>query len=315
MALLENTTTGERQVINTIHTIGRSIKNNLHLVDSDISKMHGTIFWESDGWYIKDYSRNGTLVNERVLHQAIVALDKDYEIQFGEENETIWKLISADAPSSYLVTEYGSRKQYIEFNEDFYIYPDIDNPLVSFYRSSVMTWTMDDGIGTRELENGQRYHIGDEEWVFVENEPLGDTKDQMTVMRDARLDYHVSADEENVAVKIIVNDLEMNLGNQVHNHLLLLLARKKQEDIKKEIGNDDQGWIYTPSLLDALSKELLQNIDTNYFNIMVHRIRSSFKELRPYGYLFANIIERKRGKLRLNYGNIRIIKENQIQTA
>lgn len=62
MALLENIETGEIQVLNTIHIIGRSTKSNLHLKDSDISKIHVTIFWESDDWYIKCFDPYKTRV-------------------------------------------------------------------------------------------------------------------------------------------------------------------------------------------------------------------------------------------------------------
>ena len=315
MALLKNRVAGDLQVVNTIHTIGRSIKNNTYLSYSDISKIHATIFWENNEWYIKDHSRNGTLVDQRVVHHAIIKLEKDCEIQFGEENETIWTLVSIGAPNSYFVEEHAEPCKYIELSEDSLTYPNLENPLVSFYRSHVMTWMMDDGETTTELYNENRYTIDNREWIFVENDPLEDTMDQLEVMRTARLDYHLSADEENVGIHIIVNDLKMYMGDQIHNHVLLLLARKMQEDTQNKICKEDKGWVYTPLLLDNLSKELLQEIDTNYFNIMVHRIRSSFKQLKPYGYLFTNIIERKRGKLRLNYSNIRIIKEDQIQTA
>lgn len=315
MAFLENTITGEKRIINSMYTIGRGNKNDLWITNSDISKMHCVIFWEADRWYLKDHSRNATLVNQRVVHHATIELIEDCEIQFGEEEETVWKLGSLDAPRSYFVRGTDTHKEYIELKDDVFLYPNAENPLVSFFLSPSMCWMMDDGNSVKDLLHREEYEVIDKKWKFISNESMEDTVDQMMVMKMARLDYHISADEESVGIKIIVNDLEMTLGDQIHNHLLLLLARIKKSDVQNEVGSEDQGWIYSESLLHELSRELLQEIDTNYLNIMIHRIRSSFKELKPYGYLFANIIERKRGKLRLNYGNIRIIKENQIQTV
>jgi len=309
MAVLQNVATNEVMLLNTQHTIGRSYSNLLCIREKDISKTHATIYWENSKWFVRDHSRNGTKVNDKMVHHANASLEKNSKIQFGTQVNTTWKLLNIDPPSSYLQS-VQNKSDYIALASTP-LYPNDEKPIVSFYLSKAMTWAADNEDTTEELVHGQQYSFGDQDWIFFENEPLEDTLDNVNIISQASLECNLSADEESVEVKFIINDLELNLGERVYNYLLLFLARRRVEDSQAGSNLEEQGWMFVEDLLKQLSKELLKEVDVYYFNIMIHRLRSHLKNLKPYGHLFSNIIERKRGKLRLNHPKIRILKENQ----
>ncbi len=310
MSILKNISTHNKLVLKNYHTVGRSKTSALCLPHQDISKNHAAIAWENGAWYLKDYSRNGTMVGQKLYHHQTAKLEKDAIIRFGSDSQDTWQLTSDTAPTSYLI---GTDKelQLIKLDQDHIAYPDAENPLVSFFKSPSMIWMIDDNESTRRLIHGTQYLIEDKQWTFFENEPMAETFDHASVTREARLDCYLSADEETVEIKIVINDLEMSLGEKVYNFLLLLLARQRLADKAADLPEREQGWLFVEPLLGDLSKELFREVDVYYFNVMIHRFRDHVKQLKPYGHLFTNIIERKRGKIRLNYSIIRIIKENE----
>jgi DNA-binding response OmpR family regulator len=128
------------------------------------------------------------------------------------------------------------------------------------------------------------------------------------ITKNARFEVFLSMDEENILSRIRINDLVLNLGERVYNHLLLLLVREKKVDIEAGLNRKLSGWVHMESISNALSKELLKDVDNYYINIQIHRLRKHLMSLEPYGYLFTNIIEREKGKLRFNMDNFKIIK-------
>lgn len=309
MAALQHISTSEVLLLSTQHTVGRSKANLICIPEKDISKTHATIFWDNSQWFLRDHSRNGTKVNGNMVHHTTVELNEGNQLQFGSNHGTTWTFVNANPPSSYLQAVNNPREVIeLAFSS---LYPNEEKPIISFYLSKTMQWEADNGETTEELEDGEQYKFDNKTWVFVENEPLEDTVDNFGVINRASLDCHLSPDEESVEVKLVINDLELTLGEHVYNYLILLLARKKRQDMKADFADEEQGWMFVEDLLHQLSKELVKEVDVYYFNIMIHRLRKHLKGLKPYGHLFSNIIERKRGKLRLNHSQIRILKSNQ----
>ena len=310
MAILQHIDSKEMVILSSQHTVGRSKSNLICVQERDISKTHATFFWENGKWYLRDHSRNGTKVDNHMVHQSTTQLNEEATIQFGTNTKTSWKLINNRPPTSYLQAIHNT--SLILELASTPLYPDEQEPIVSFYFSKAMQWAADNGDTTEELVHNQHYFFDDKEWVFMENEPLEDTVDNMGIIKKACIDCHLSPDEEGVEVKLVINDLELNLGEHVYNHLLLLLVRKRLDDIRNNFSFEEQGWVFTEDVLTQLSKELVKEIDVYYFNIMIHRLRKHLKSLKPYGHLFSNIIERKRGKIRLNHAQIRILKGKEV---
>ena len=309
MAVLKHQLTGEVQFLTTQHTVGRNPSNLLIIDAIDVSRAHATIFWENQAWYVRDHSRNGTIVNHKYLNQSTLKLQVGDKIQFGNQEPATWELIDSGPPTSFL--QSGTKDFFSLATNSITLYPDRDRPLASFYLSKNHRWALDNGNFTEELIHGESYSFDDKSWVFFENTPLDETLDYKSVLEEASLICKLSPDEESVQVKVVVNELELDLGEKVYNHLILLLARRKQQDAERGFAKEEQGWIFIEELLPRLSKELMREIDVYYLNIMIHRLRSHLKDLKPYGYLFSNIIERRRGKLRINHPKIQVYKEGQ----
>ena len=121
-----------------------------------------------------------------------------------------------------------------------------------------------------------------------------------------------SSDEENISSNIKINDLTLELGERVYNHLLLHLVRVRKQDLECGMDNRSCGWVQLEELNHALSKEMLRDVDEYYVNILIHRLRKNLINLIPYGHLFTHIIERKKGKLRFGLLNFQIEKEHGI---
>ena len=309
MSVLKNTALGKMVVLRATHTIGRSISSLLQIAENDISKNHATLSWEGDHWQLKDHSRNGSLLNGRLLHHASAKVTAETTLQFGSGKDTQWVMVNEKGPLSYL-RAHTDKFKIIRLEEDHLVYPNVEDPLVSFFKTARLEWMMDDNESTRALMHNREYQFAGLTWTYYDNEPLQDTIDVSGAAETASIDCYLSSDEESVQIKIVVNDLEMNLGERVYNFLLLLLARKRLEDREAGFNESEQGWLFVEPLLAALSKELFREVDIYYFNVMIHRFRDHVRKLKPYGHLFANVIERKRGKIRLNYSSIRIIKES-----
>ena len=316
MAVIQHLTTKATQILNLQHRVGRDKTNQLYINEQDVSRSHATIYWDKNQWMLRDHSRNGTRVNNRLVCQNITRLEAGHQIQFGSTENTIWELTNDGPPKSYL-EPLVNNKNVLELTNGL-MYPDANQPIASFFLSQNMKWAVDNGVSTEELRHQQRFMLHDVEWCFYENDPVTETIDNLKIVEQASLIFMLSPDEESVEVKIAVNQLELSLGERVYNYLLLQLARKRQFDQEGNITTSEQqsiaqGWLSIEALLIQLSKELQKDIDKNYLNIMIHRFREHIRNIQPYGHLFTNIIERKRGMIRLNHPNISIQKNNQLQ--
>lgn len=233
-------------------------------------------------------------------------------IQFGQSENTIWELINIDPPSSYLKV-LGDQDLALELSNQ-YVYPNENDPEVSFYRSEDARWKIDTGTETLELKDGNHYYFGELEWLFIENESLDPTLDTADVTRQAVIELHLSADEEDVGIKIRVNDLVMDLDARVSHYLVLVLVRRKLADISNhQMRMEEAGWMTMEEVFIVLRKELLNpEIDAYYVNLQIHRLRKQLMELKPYGSLFSDLIIRKSGKMQFRYTKVKVIKSGEI---
>lgn len=299
MSILENAITGQRVVLRVNHTVGRSQSSLLIINEVDVSKSHARIRWDGQCWLLTDTSRNGTLLNDKIILHASIRLKAGDMIQFSESVRTTWKMLDEQKPVNYILARSEEFKL-IRLTESPLVYPNTITPEVSFSRSASLKWFLEINQYTMCLEHGNAYRFAGLFWTFYENEPLIDTIDLPNVNESGRMEFYLSSDEESVEVKIVINDLVMTMGEKVYHFFLLLLARKRLEDQKRNLPKSDQGWLYVEVLLSLLSKELQREVDVYYLNVMIHRFRHHVSQLKPYGYLFANVIERRKGKLRLN---------------
>lgn len=309
MAIIKNKTSGAHIYLNSQHTFGRNRHTaNTHIPESDISQSHALISWKGSNWYLQDHSRNGTLVNGEYQNNTTVKLTKGNNIQFGEQEATLWEFIDDNPPSSYF-KPLEHEDTIIEVNECL-AFPNEEQPEILIYPENGIWKLEKEGVPT-PLAHQQTYTINNKEYVFVENKILEDTMDNGYVVNNAYFQFILSSDEEHIRIKIIIEHRELDLGERVHNYMLLALARKRLRDLPLNYVFDDQGWVAMDDLIEDVSKEFGKEIDAYYLNLTIYRLRKLLMQTKPYGYLFSNIIERRHGELRFAHRYFQILKEEK----
>ena len=56
----------------------------------------------------------------------------------------------------------------------------------------------------------------------------------------------------------------------------------------------------------------MKDIDQYYVNVQLYRIRKKLVQLKPFGYLFSGVVERRPGELRFADNPFQIRKENRV---
>ncbi len=309
MATIQNTATKQLIYLNNQHTFGRNQQtSNTYLSGPDISQFHALILWKNNSWHLQDQSRNGTLINGKFLNNATIAIKKDTNIKFGEDPSASWTVLDCLPPNSYLKALDGS-EEIIEL-DSYYTFPNEKNPEYSIYQSGE-GWKLEQQEIIKDLTPNQQYLLNNKSYAFFENKSLEDTMDMGFQSSDAYFQFILSADEEHINLKLIIKNKKIDLGERVHNYILLALARKRYNDFKMGYTSIDQGWFMVEELLEELSKELNKEIDIYYVNLNIHRVRKLLLNIKPYGNLFSNIIERRPKLLRFSHPYFQIIKEEK----
>lgn len=309
MARIENVATSEVSFLNAYHLFGRnSAICNTHLDNTDVSRSHATIYWSQEHWYLQDHSRNGTLVNGKWIRKTAVQLEPDALLQFGSADAPFWKIRETGAPANYLRSL--SRPGHILVLDTCHALPDEQHPAAIVYKSEHKTWIAETAGEKITLINGTCIKVYDEEWEFVENDLSFDTVDYGQIFRSIYFKFCVSADEEDIQLKLIANGQEYDLGRRTYNYLLLSLTRKRLKDLDLGFSSDDQGWLSLEKLSKDVSKELGHEVDEYYLNLQIYRLRKHLMEMKPFGHLFSNVIERRTGELRFTFPQLKVVKEN-----
>jgi len=306
MAVLENVNTGKRIILFCHHTIGRDQSNRCIIEKGNISRSHAIIHWENGMWYLTDVSSNGTFVNKNYIYHERVGLNMNDLVSFSGKDADLYKLINADQPRSFL-RALDCTENSIELPDGIVFWED--QTVKTIYRDANQNFLYDDGEIVCYVNTGEFYVINKIEYEFIENEYLGDTKRHLYLMPNLYLELVLSCDEEDVYAKIHLDDLVFDLGCRTYNQLLLQLVRIRERDKVEGLTNNQRGWIKCKNLGDILSKEVLKEVDDYYINNLIYRLRKYVLELHPYGNIFANIIERKNGKLRFGFDTAVIRKE------
>lgn len=305
MAILENVKTGKRIILFTRHSFGRDLSNICVIERKDVSRNHAIIHWEKSCWYLTDVSCNGTFVNKITVCHTSVELKKNDLIHFAGDHKNIWKLIDSGEPSSFLRSLDRSEEN-IELMTGIVFWDQ--RKLKTLFKDIYQRWFLDDGDSIKNVESGDVFVVNQIEYEFVENEYLEDTQRNFDILSEICLRLEISEDEEEISSQIIMNDLVYDLGVKSYNYLLLILIRNYEEDKKKNIPLDKCGWINMRDLSILLGKEILKDIDEYYINNLIYRLKKNLLRIKPYGNVFSNVIQRKRGKLRFGLNHFEIKK-------
>lgn len=304
MATLIQKTSGILNIIRAVHSIGRSYQNELVLMNPDVSKIHATLLWSGEHWYIKDHSSNGTILNGVLLNKESKQLRVGDAIQFGKNEDSIFILENTAKPSSFLRSVNDFDRTIVLDSSTFY--PALE-PIVSFYRLKNSCWILDNGEFEEELSNGKKYQFYNDKWLFIDNDPIEDTLIFQEQVIKLIFCFNLSLDFEHVRFFISDGDTEWDFGERVAHHLLLFLAKERESNNEFNTMKEEQGWVSLVLLLDYLRKELVQpDMDQYHVNIMIHRLRKQISDKMPSQFDVSDFIERKNGKIRFRYENIQI---------
>ncbi len=309
MGVLRNKDSKACVLLNAQHLVGRNeLVAHTWIKGQDISKQHATIYWNNGKWYLRDHSRNGTMVNGRHRLRDTVPLKAEDTLQFGRDKSTVWEMINDAPPSSYIKTRNKPVKVATVAARPGI--PHLESTGISiFYEGE--RWHLEKENETIPLTHGTTFQSKGENWEFVFNEVPDETVDYGDILASTFFQFQISLDEENIGVNLVGKDWQIDLGERVHNYMLLALARKRLVDVKDGLKSTDQGWIDLEDLSYEMSKEFRRDIDPYHINLQIHRIRKQLLKSEPYGYLFSNVIERKKGTLRFAHRFLQIMKAGQ----
>ena len=305
MATIINLLTQETTYLHFQHTFGRGNDRATQISSQnvDVSSNHAVIYWREKHWYLKDQSRNGTLINRAFLHKNTTKLKPGDIIKFGNNPATKWQVVDLAPPQSYLRPLRNNTEMILL--DSYKALPNGEQPEITLFYTSEKQWKLEKAGETYALEHQQIIDFAGQQWLFVKNEWIDETVDYGIIKEQAYFLFTVSTDQEKITIQIVTDDNSMNLGERSYNYLLMTLAQKRQKDVQEGVPPKDQGWTDVGYLLDELSKEELKEVTLYNFNVRIHRLKEHLFKLQPYGKQFMDVLERRKGEIRFNHPNIK----------
>lgn len=304
MTKIINTNTEEQVILLIQHIFGRHPStSHTVLMNPQASRMHATIMWDGEGWLLQDSSSNGTYVNGKpVLHGTKRCLRKGDQIQFASRLGDVWKMLDVAPPKSLLIP-VSSGLDTIELDH-LVVLPNEAFPEVTLYMSPNGHWVCESQSGISVLKTGDLVGCNGHTWRFIEARASAETQflasEELPASPQVGIYFNVSQNEEHVSFKLKMDEKEYDLGQRNHHYLLLLLARKRIQDIRSGVSVTEQGWIDK----EELSKMLGQN--ENHINIQVYRFRKQIDNTLPKSFNLPPAIERRTREIRFAYEDIEI---------
>lgn len=309
MASLLHLPTQQRLVVRATHTFGRNPASAQTLLKaSDTSLIHASIRWNKDRWEILDHSRNGSFVNGiRLPANVWTVLTCGQILQFGHALESRWEIVDLDAPQTMLFP-HGTGSM-IPLNTLQNLLPNEQQPEFSIHIANNGLWVLENADGLHTLTDGQMLEMSGVKWEFVCQHQLQETQD-MHVSKSAVLPhylFHCSQNEEHVSLHVLHNEHYLDLGERSHHYCLLMLARHKLRDQEHLPGAQNMGW------LDLNQFSRMLGLEIAHINIQIFRARKQLLQAIPEAASWPELVERRRGEVRLGACNFRIMRANQLE--
>lgn len=286
------------------HTFGRRQGSVDTVLDySYISKFHAVIEWREPNWLLKDVSKNGLKLNNKIIPaQKPVILNLGDTIDLAGTGEVMLTINSLDAPVPMLINT-ASPTETIEISENILL-PNEEQPELALYlcpdRHQWFAERVEQGIEAGPYQHGDLIKISGSEWSFLliaDDDATTEFNPKQRNLNDILFRFDLSQNEENTNLTLIDNGLEIDLGERSHHYLLLHLLRQRSEQ------DNDLGWLDSQLLMKQLG------LEETHMNIQIFRVRKQVAAALPQITGLSKLIERRRGALRANINNFKIYKE------
>lgn len=307
MAILLDTSTGTKHALKPYHVFGRSRRHaDCVLPSPDVSLIHAFARWDAQHWTVVDESRNGSFLNgERLCKDQPTPLHIGDELCFGTPDTPPWKVVDLAAPADLLLPlSLGLGTITLA---PFQNLPNDAEPLACIYRSPTGQWVEETKEGVTLLNHGDTVYIGGHAWRLVCAEERLNTL--VPTSQISCLTFQASHDEEHVCLSLSRGRATLDLGEQTHHYLLLLLARQRLIDAAQGLGPQDQGWIDNETLVKLL------DMDKAHLHIHIFRLRKLFEPVVAQGLIQQDFIERSQRGVRLGHVAVEIWKGAHMEGA
>jgi len=318
MAILINNQTHESCLLQPHHSFGR-LKSSVNtcILDPYISKVHAFIEWNGQHWTMRDVSSNGIWINaKKLVRDQVAQLNVGDSIKFSSKSGYGFEVRDLNPPCDILIPiDHSSETIELEY---FHLLSIQGAPkVVLSYNNQTYSWwqellsdNLDESAPGIELNDRELLNVDGLTWQLQINRTIDDT--QQLSPNVASLDeltflFKTSLDEEVTHLSMQSSDQTIDLLERSHHYLTLTLARQRAADIKANIDESEQGWVYA----EILAKDL--GLDASHLNIQIYRIRKQCIDALGNACDSSHIIERKAGKLRLGTKSFQIVKGDNVE--
>ncbi|MFT7518567.1 MAG: hypothetical protein ACI9MC_000699 [Kiritimatiellia bacterium] len=250
--------------------------------------------WSGEHWLLRDLgSRNGTQVDDRRLQPGeTVHVTAGQTLLFGDAPP--WVLGSSSAPGP----EASAGAQYASGDEETLLLPNDEQALACVYSQPNGQWMMDAQGELRSVRDAERVVVDERSYVLhlPKQSPMIERThtlgEHTLLLGTMHLHFAVSADEETVQMKANTASAEVTFKERAHHYTVLTLARLRQKDVTRLLG--EQGWIERSTLGHML------RLKANALNLHLFRTRRQFTGAGIVG--GSGIIEVRQGTHEVRLG-------------
>ena len=309
MGTVFNPATEERVLLRAYHVFGRNeLRADTRIGSADVSSLHAVVRWRARAWSIADFSRNGTFVDGEALPPGQWrALREGQLLRFGSSPRSVWHVGDLSPPATSLIPVDPHHAPLPLTRSQ--VLPNLEDPALAIFQDAAGGWVLDRDGEMRTLAHGDAVNVHGVTYRFMVAERADETAEgaDAALHSPLHLVFDVSADEEHVRLQLRQGTRLIELGERSHHYCLVTLARQRVEDARSGVSSSLQGWRDCDELAAMLG------IDVAYLNIQIHRARQQLMASAPAAAQLCQLVERRRGGLRLGELSFEIRQGSQIR--
>ena len=306
----------ENVYLRPYHSFGRLAgKVDTVLQGLETSKLHAVIEWLDDIWYIRDISTNGVWLNHKKINTNIhYQLHPDDRIYLGDPEKCCYQVCDLNAPTCLLqpLADQILVKTTAITLQKYNLFPSEAAPEIAlFYDEDQQGWLVEDlaFASLSPVADGEKIKFSETYWRLISplcSLPALTQRINTSPKNGLVFIFNLSQDEETTELKLRTADEFIDFSARSHHYLSAYLARARDKDIRKKVGDDEQGWLDTTRVARDLG------VDIYHLNILIHRARKQLVNNVRLDLPAEWLIERKRGKVRFGSPQFIINKANTL---